>query len=206
MSLLDDLATQYGTDKQPIEHNYTSNYNKLLKTISVDNMLEIGLGNGASIKMWKDYFPQAKIFCMELFGKENAEKWNGAEGNINGINFISGDSTKIDSWINIPNNLDMIIDDGSHDPDDQIQTFIAGFSHLRTGGLYIIEDTHCGLEERYGGTTKLYQWFINLVMDQQTPVANWGGNFYSIRHAIQGLAKDILSFHIYRSMMVFERA
>ncbi len=206
LTTLDELATKYGTDKQPSEHNYVSNYAKILKNVDVNSMLEIGLGNGASARMWRDYFPNSKIFCMEFFGEENKNKWDGADGIIEGIDIVSGDSTKEESWNNIPYGLDFIIDDGSHFPGDQIKTFALGFSHLKTNGIYVIEDTHCGLEEKYGASTELYQWFINLVVDQQSPVANWGGNFYSIRHAIQGMAKDILSFHLYRSMMVFERA
>lgn len=41
-----------------------------------------------------------------------------------------------------PGGYDIILDDGSHVQNHMVSTFIQMFSHLKNGGVYIIEDTH----------------------------------------------------------------
>ena len=56
------------------------------------------------------------------------------------IHLVIGDSTSWESYSSIPNDIDIIIDDGSHKPQDQFSTFQQAFNKLTDGGLYIIED------------------------------------------------------------------
>src|SRR5438874_1528265 len=88
---LTELANQHGSDKGTIGpsadwagHNYTDIYEAYLERhrYSAINILEIGLGvvgehwdsqivhgrntGGASVKMWYDYFPKAKIFGIDV--------------------------------------------------------------------------------------------------------------------------------------------
>ena len=75
------LAQKYYVDKCPaIYHHYTPKYHKLLKDKKVTVFLEIGIGNhelmapivgdhyihGASLRMWRDYFPQAEIIGCDI--------------------------------------------------------------------------------------------------------------------------------------------
>ena len=59
------LALKYRSDKCPKrgKHTYTPYYYDLLKNKkrSTKKVLEIGIGKGASLKMWRDFFPNAKI-------------------------------------------------------------------------------------------------------------------------------------------------
>lgn len=207
MATLGELAEKYGTDKRPSEHNYTPMYEKLFKTIDINSLLEIGLGTGASLRMWIDYLPDAKIYCIEDFGVENKEKWGSADGNIPGLNLVSGDSTLDDTWKKVPYYLDVIVDDGDHHPDAQWATFSLGFQHLRTGGLYFIEDTHCNWTELYtGGQDLMYGKVFDWITGQQTPQANWGGNFYLARPWMPISSRDIYSYHFYKSIIAFEKA
>lgn len=208
MTILSELAEKYGTDKQPKDHNYTQMYEKLLKMIDVNSLLEIGLGKGSSMKMWIDYYPEAKIYCIEDFGEENERLWEKADGKIEGLELISGDSTKAETWEKTPKELDVIVDDGDHHPDTQIATFVLGFNHLKKGGLYFIEDTHCNFTELYtGGHDLLYPKIFDLVMDQQTPSVCIGGNFYqAIPYIKYDIGRQIYSYHFYKSVIVFERA
>ncbi len=110
---LAELAAKYQTDKQISDHNYVAMYERMLKTIKVDSLLEVGLGNGASMRMWMDYFPNAKSYCIEYFDEENKTLWHGADGkNIAGLTVFAGDSTVAETWENVPSNLDFIVDDG----------------------------------------------------------------------------------------------
>jgi hypothetical protein len=90
-SSLTEIANHYGTDKGTIGpspdfpgHNYTDIYEAYLGRFrqSPVTLLEIGLGvvgdrwdakivqgrntGGASLKMWYDYFPNARIYGLDI--------------------------------------------------------------------------------------------------------------------------------------------
>ena len=64
---LDELASKYNSDKKPESHNYTKIYFHYFSKIKHEKikLLEIGVFNGASIKMWKDFFPNATIYGLD---------------------------------------------------------------------------------------------------------------------------------------------
>jgi precorrin-6B methylase 2 len=174
--------------------------------MKIDNLLEVGLGSGASVKMWRDYLPEAQIHCIEYFDEENKTKWNSADGNIDSVKIYRGDSTKIETWDEIPYDLDVIIDDGDHHPDSQIKTFELAFEHLRSGGYYVVEDLHCGFEQKYGATDEFFRWAFDMIMKQQTPISNYPGNFYVCRSQMQDPIDKIYSYHFFKSCLVLEKA
>ena len=62
---LDQLALKYGADKCPqIKHGYTPYYYNLLndRRLTIKKVLEIGAGEGASLRMWSDFFPNALVY------------------------------------------------------------------------------------------------------------------------------------------------
>lgn len=205
---LSELANKYGTDKREQDHNYVKMYEDLLFGRNVSNLLEIGLGSGASALMWSEYYPESSIHVMEYFDKEHVETWNSPQISAPNLTIHKGDSTKMDSWVNIPYGFDVIIEDGSHFPMDQIATFDLAFPHLKRGGLYIIEDTHCNFEQKYtGGKDVIYNWVLNLVFNQQLPsYGNTDGNFYRLRGLMPLPVRDIYSYRFYKSVIVFEKA
>ena len=204
---LSELAIKHGTDKANGAHGYMRMYEKMLGTIEVNSLLEIGLGEGSSMKMFLEYYPNADIYCMENFGTENKKVWKEATGEIEGLLLVSGDSSVPETWSSLPDNLSVIVDDGDHHPDVQIATFLLGFPHVRKGGLYCIEDLHCNWEKVYtGGKDVIYKWLFDLVISQQTPGINWGGDFYKARAHMSDIAKQIYSYHFYKSCIIFEKA
>jgi hypothetical protein len=208
MRSLDEIADYYNTDKRYQDHNYVSMYQKFMESnrLSTNRILEIGFGSGASSKMWIEYFPNADVYCMEYFDEEYKNVWNSPSSNIENLNIVRGDSTKTETWNEVPYEFDYLIDDGSHFPKDQINTFLLGFPHVKSNGYYFIEDLHCGLENKYGKTDMIYQWLFDLIIKQQTPNYGLGGNFYNAQSYIEGIAKDIYSYHIYKSVICLEKA
>lgn len=208
MGILYDLADKHKTDKRLADHNYVMMYENLMesKRFTTNKILEVGFGEGGSVRMWMEYFPNADIYCMEYFDKEYSDVWHNPNTDIPELNVIKGDSTKPETWLEVPQNLDYIIDDGSHFGKDQMATFLNGFPHLASGGLYFIEDTHCTFENIYGATDEIYKWVFNMVMQQQTPGRNYGGNFYQSRGAMPEIVRDIYSYQFYKSVIVFEKA
>ena len=74
MEKLDYLARKYGTDKRTNDpgtdlkyHGYTTVYENLLedKRLEYREVLEIGVREGWSHKMWYDYFPNANIYGID---------------------------------------------------------------------------------------------------------------------------------------------
>ena len=153
MSYLDELGLKYNTDKaskfvvngQEIKgHDYLKHYELFLSTLKEKEftMVELGCFTGASLKMWKEYFPQAHIVGVDL-----NEKLSVLEDDR--ISFICSDATAEDLPLKIfqrwgNNNISCIIDDCSHAWGDQRRSFEMLFPILSSGGYYIIEDLECG--------------------------------------------------------------
>lgn len=107
------------------------------------NILEIGVLEGDSLRVWKKYFKNANIYGLDVnpeCKKHEEEKINIEIGSQNDIGILQ----KI---INKVKNFDIIIDDGSHVNKYTINTFNFLFPFLKSGGLYIIEDLHCCYEK-----------------------------------------------------------
>lgn len=142
MDQLTQLAIKYGTDKWG-KHHYTPVYHEMFKDRrnEIYRLLEIGPAEGAGVKMFRDYFPEAYIFGLEV-DSDRVKNLDGEER----IKIIQGDQSNIKDLIRMDiarvmfSSLDIVIDDGSHNPLDQIFTFQAIFPYLKKGATYIIED------------------------------------------------------------------
>jgi hypothetical protein len=216
LETLSELAIKYDTDKNSLGHNYVDMYEFWLAHHKVDSLLEIGFGNGSSARMWRAYYPEAKIYIAELC-EDEYRAWNGAIdiANINtgGVDIFIGDATKPELWAQVPGGLDFIVDDGSHNPNDQIASLLLGLKKLRSRGLYFIEDTYQNFQTwktfqaSHCGHDILYSKLINLIIEQQTPNAPMTAkDFYVNRNLMSYPANEIYSYHIYKNVIVFEKA
>ena len=145
---LDELCAKYSSDKCHQGHNFIHFYDRLLspQRDSVKRFFEIGILNGASHLMWRDFFPQAEIFGIDL-------KDYSIQAEKDGINtFVADQSNRADlqRFINkYGGNFDVILDDGGHAMDHQQVSFGFLFQFLKPGGYYIIEDVHTSLPTYY---------------------------------------------------------
>jgi hypothetical protein len=105
-------------------------------------VLEIGIYSGGGLEMWRNYFgPSSKIYGIDI---EPACK---AYEN-DSVKVFIGDQGDRDFWRKFKQeveDIDIVIDDGGHLPEQQIVTFEELLPHLRPGGVYICEDIHCTL-------------------------------------------------------------
>ena len=64
-------AAARSTDKGPNKHNYTELYERLFFQWKNDpiKIFEIGVAAGGSLEMWQSYFPQARVFAIDIFDK-----------------------------------------------------------------------------------------------------------------------------------------
>lgn len=137
--------------KYPSSKNVTGfleiyeNYFKELKEKKI-NILEIGVENGDSLRIWRDYFRKANICGLDIVKKNFT---------INNVEILCGDQSDhkfLDVVIEKYKKFDIIIDDGCHVSNYIINTFGYLFDYLSDGGLYVIEDLQTSYIPRYGGS------------------------------------------------------
>ncbi len=139
MGLLNDLGVKYKADKSSIFHNYLDFYQEQLPDRDFSGrLLEIGVMDGASMKMWRDYYPKAEIVGIDIKPMDfmHNDDWKIPES----IKLIQCDGTDPKQTKKL-GNFDIIIDDGSHYWSDQQKSFeLLYYSQLNKGGVFIIED------------------------------------------------------------------
>jgi len=142
------LAREFKTDK--IDHGYIPYYAKHLPE-KISAMLEIGVLKGASAMMFDFFYNRrADIHLIDLFGEEG----NMTPRMARNLNWLphKGDQSSIEFLATIKDQMDVIIDDGSHRSDHQIISFKHLFvNNTAPGGMYVIEDLHCCTSEFYWG-------------------------------------------------------
>ena len=146
MSNLKNLAKYHKTNKYDL--GYIDVYEKYFEQIKNKklNILEIGISEGLSIKVWSEYFLNSNIAALDIVSTNLKVK---------NVEFFCGDQSDekiLQSIINKFKYFDIIIDDGSHISKDLIKSFNFLFEHLSEGGLYMIEDLHYSYYPRYGGS------------------------------------------------------
>lgn len=155
-----EIAFKYGTDKCPqLVHPYTPVYYEMLKDKrnSVKKVLELGIGayknmmhanivwdgrlnrhyhKGASLKMWRDFFPNAQVYGVDnqpacMFEDER-------------IKTFVGDAINKEDWSRIleqtGTDIDLFVDDGSHGRMHQLDTARILMPLLKKDVIYVIED------------------------------------------------------------------
>jgi demethylmacrocin O-methyltransferase len=151
---LTDLGRRYGTDK--VRHGYTAVYERHLEHLrDVDlTLFEIGIGGarrrgegGASLRMWKDYFPRGQVVGLDI-----ADKSFVAEPRIHVHQGDQTDRAVLERIVAEHGPVQVVIDDGSHRPEHVRATFAVLFPLLADGGTYVIEDTQTSYWPRWGGS------------------------------------------------------
>lgn len=152
-SRLYDLAVKYASDKL-YWHSYIGFYQELFDqmTIPVRRVLEVGIGHealmqpllpagvkyvhGSSLRMWEEYWPNAQIYGCDI-----REDVLVNEGRIQSCLMDQSNAWDIDTMLRKFGPIfDVIIDDGSHQYEDQHSTATKLLNHVNPGGVYIIED------------------------------------------------------------------
>jgi hypothetical protein len=137
---LNVIGLKFGTDKSSKEHDYLSFYESLFQAIRHDRItiLEIGVLYGASLRVWKEYFPNGTVIGADI--DPGVKSYNTARILTEVI-----DQSNIEDLVQLGvkhGPFDIIIEDGSHQWEHQITTFRTLFPFVKNGGLYIVEDLH----------------------------------------------------------------
>jgi len=147
---LDALGLLHGTDKASVSHGYLKIYDDLLAPLrhGPRRILEIGVKGGASLRMWRDYFPEGQIFGADI----NPATLSQAGERIS---VHLADQSKPETLVKLVKEngpFDVIIDDGSHIWKHQNDTMRALLPLVKSGGFFIVED----LQTSYGPNAHKY--------------------------------------------------
>lgn len=125
---------KYKTDK--FYHNLLPFYENKFKYIKNENIkiIEVGCLGYASIKYWLDYFPNAKVYGLDVnLGNFNHERFEFFQVNQRDKNKLNEVASKIGE-------IDIVIDDGAHTYDETKNVFDVFWPRVKTNGYYVIED------------------------------------------------------------------
>jgi predicted O-methyltransferase YrrM len=155
-----ELGIKYPTDKTPYaspfdrqpdihRHPYTSIYNLIFSNLKYKEIkiAEIGVLFGNSLKCWRDYFKNAKLFGFEYETHylNESKNHNLPNTTIDFINVKSVDS--LNETFNKYGMFDIIIDDSTHTFEDQVSICKTLHKFLNPGGILVIEDIFRNIDE-----------------------------------------------------------
>ena len=142
MSLI-EIVDNSKTDKNTI-HSYLELYQKILinKKDTAQNILEIGIAEGGSIKLWSEFFTNAVIYGLDIINIDTV--WDKIKNNNKIILYTSTDAYDETffktEFLNKNKRFDIMIDDGPHTLESMLR-FIRLYSQLMTNdGILVIED------------------------------------------------------------------
>jgi 23S rRNA U2552 (ribose-2'-O)-methylase RlmE/FtsJ len=109
------------------------------------NVVEIGVFSGGSLEMWRTYFgPTSHIYGVDI--DDACRKYESEH-----VSVFIGDQEDRAFWRRFHDqvpNLDVVIDDGGHLPEQQQVSLEELLPRLRPGGVYICEDVS-GVRNRF---------------------------------------------------------
>ena len=130
------------------DHGYSKYYERYLSSIRNENisLLEIGIFKGNGLAVWSKYFPNGKIYGLDIgvkTFKQNKSYFEKIDDTVfNNLEELyvadSRDDISVEK-LDLPQ-FDIIIDDGHHKVDSQYKTFCNFYKYLNNKGIYIIED------------------------------------------------------------------
>lgn len=165
------------------------------------NLLEIGIGQGGSLEMWKNYFKNGNIYGLDCktecknYESERVHVFIGNQANINTLEKLI---KKI--------SFDIIIDDGGHKMIEQLISFNILFPSLNNGGIYIVEDLCTSYWPKWdGGPVGAENTFIGFLKSLMDKLNMWAvrdenAGRYKIDVPIDRLEEIISSIHVYNGI------
>jgi hypothetical protein len=166
-------------------------------------ILEIGVSQGGSLQMWKNYFGEkAKIIGIDIdprcksLEEENITIFIGSQSDRKFLRSVKEQIPKVD----------LLIDDGGHTMVQQIVSYEELFSHIKDDGVYLCEDLHTSYWTSYGGGYKRRGTFIEYsknFIDSLNAYHSSQKKYFGIK--VNEFTKSVDSIHYYDSIVVIEK-
>jgi len=189
----------YNSNSQSIKYEkYFHVYEKIFKKFKNKKVkfVEIGIHNGGSLEIWKNFFPKgSKIIGIDInpecrqFSKKNIEVFI---GNQSEPKFWDNFFSKIGK-------VDIVLDDGGHTNLDQIITASKVIKNIKDGGVLLVEDTHTSYSSIYNSSKNFsfIEFSKKVIDDINSKYSN------KIKKFNFSLSNHVYSVEFYESMVVF---
>ena len=163
-------------------------------------VLEIGVQNGGSAQLWREWFgPEAVIFGIDI--NPDCARANGEVAQIRIGSQADPDFLR--KVVAEMGGLDIVIDDGSHVMEHLHASFRTLFPLLAEGGVYLVEDLHTAYWPKFGGGYGRKSSFLEtaktLIDDMHCWYHKFGQQEKASANALGGL-------HFYDSVLVIDKA
>ena len=159
------------------------------------HVLEIGVYSGGSLPMWREYFgPQCHVYGVDI-----EEACRVYENEWTSISI--GDQADRRFWKRFKQEhprIDVLIDDGGHEPEQQLVTLEEMLPHLRPGGVYICEDVH-------GERNRFNAYVHGVAANLNTCLPKPGDQSKGIACSPTDFQAAIHSVHMYPFLTVLEK-
>jgi hypothetical protein len=201
------IAAGHDTDKGP---SYTRVYNELMghSREQALRLLEIGVYHGGSLRMWREFLPNAALFAIDIDERCLALEREIPNTTIRLVD--QGDRGQLRHFIEeTGGEFNVVIDDGGHTMAQQLTSFEELFPHVVAGGAYVIEDLGTAYWREYGGrdigcegtSVALVKQLVDCVhiQDLMHPV---GCHSAVSPEALAGVRTDVASVSVYPGQAV----
>lgn len=130
------FGNDIGLNDKNSTHSYLEIYDRLFEPYRNNStILEIGLAMGDSLKLWDTYFDNSTIVGVDVSIVFQRAEYK------NNVRIIQEDGTKPLLLEHLKEFMfDLVIDDGDHLTQSQVDTFNLLKPKMKKGSLYVIED------------------------------------------------------------------
>ena len=132
--LLDDIGVRHGSELSSLSRDALRTWECFLAPLrgQTFDLLQIGVGTGASLRTWREWFPEARLIGLDA-------RRLVLDSQIADCTIVQGNPTDLGALQPLLREyrFRLIVDDSSHHPDDQVQTFQLLFPWLEPNSLYI---------------------------------------------------------------------
>ena len=164
-------------------------------------VLEIGVFDGGSLQMWRDYFgPGCRLYGVDV--DERCKAYADGDTKI-----LIGDQADRGFLARLRRELpriDILIDDGGHRMDQQIPTFEELYPHVADDGIYLCEDLHTSYVKSFGGGFRDPGTFIEFSKRLVDQLNAWHSEGPS-EFAVDDFTRTAFAMHYYDSVLVIEK-
>lgn len=164
-------------------------------------VLEIGVYDGGSLDMWRDYFgPGCRLYGVDV--EERCRALAGPDTTM-----LIGDQADRDFLARVRNELpriDILIDDGGHRMNQQITTFEELFPHVADDGVYLCEDLHTSYWQDFDGGYREPGSFVEFSKRLIDQLNAWHSRAPQ-DFAIDDFTRTAYAMHYYDSVLVIDK-
>ena len=205
INLFKDTGFKSGSDKTTF-HHYEHAYGQFLGPLRNKNLkfLEIGLGcdmkygPGRSIVLWKEYLPKASISILE-FDAECAQRY---VSQVNKMFYGDQSNFQVLTEVGKFGPYDVIVDDGGHTRNQQINSLIGLWPFVKSKGFYIIEDIYTSFlpsfNDRWESSFDIIVQLLVLINESKDISAQINFPNITINENSRKIAKDLLHISCYQ--------